>query len=235
MNRELVFYIKLFREFGVHVALFLILVGLIFKVFIPQAQTVLANRTLTNEGNQHLISLQAKTQILKTTNRIEIRNRLQKLNLALPLEKDVGLMFSSLDNIAALSNTRLGTFSLKVGSFATSSAIPATSSVGVPALEVKLNVSGTTGNIAEFIKQAHKTIPLMQISSVSLGGLSSTVQLLYYYKPAATINQAIDTPLPAISTARDKILREIEQREGPVIFNSEIPVTVKTSRPDPFH
>lgn len=232
MNKELAFYAKLVQEFGVYVGVLIALVILIFKILIPQVQSVFANKTVVNGGSQRLEALQTKTQTLRTTNKIEVSNRLKLLNIALPIEKDIGLMLSSIDNIAAKSNTRLGTFSVKVGSFATQSAIPTTSSIGVPSLEVRLNLIGKTADIAEFVRQTSKALPLMQVTSVSIGGVSSTVQLLYYYKPPIPISQTVDIPLPILSS-QNKTLKEIEGREVPAV-ESQGSEVVRTSRTNPF-
>lgn len=235
MSRELSFYAKLLQDFAIYIGFLIIFLLLLFKILIPQIESILTNRTLLNDSQGKLDNLETKVRILRGYNKEATREQLKKLNLALPLQKDIGLMLSSLDSVAARSKAQLGTFSIKVGSFATPSAVTRDGTLGVPSLEVKLNISGEPRKIAEFIKQTRAVVPIMQVSKVALAGLSSSVDLVYYYQPAIPINSVVDVPLPMISSSQEKILGDIETRVSALATGGVETEINSSSRTDPFN
>lgn len=234
MSRELSFYTKLLQDFAIYIGFLIIFLLLLFKILIPQMESILTNRTLLQNSQEKLDNLETKVRILRGYNKEATREQLKKLNLALPLEKDIGLMLSSLDSVAARSKAQLGTFSIKVGSLATPSAATKDSTLGVPSLEVKLNISGEPREIAEFVKQTRSVLPIMQVSKVALTALSSSIDLVYYYQPTIPINSITDAPLPIFSSSQEKILSDIETR-APVLTGGAETEIDSSSRTDPFH
>lgn len=235
MNRELQFYISGIREYAVYFLVVLVLLILIAQALLPQIENFITNRTILSESSIKLEELKNKAKLLAGMDKTASRQKLQKLNQALPIEKDVGLMLGALDRIAARSNVRLGNFSLPVGSFATTSAVPSNSKIGVPSIEVSLNLKGDINSIIKFITEAHQSLPVLRVGSISFTQESSTVNLSFYFKPLSTVSGIkAETPLPQVSKKQEDILQKILEREAPFIIQSEEKPTGEQKRTELF-
>lgn len=229
MKLKLDFGLDNIRGYAVHILVFLILFVLILKVLFPQLENVAVGRDLLVESNSKLESLNTKVKFLESLDKTANRQKLQRLNLALPVEKDVGLMLDALIEVVARSNVRLGNLTL--------SAAPLNSKIGLPILTVTLNLKGEISDIGEFITGLGKILPVMQATNVSLKGTSSTVTLSFYFKPVKTeeVTKQISQEVPKISKNQEEIFQRILEREAPstIFLESESQPTV--GRADPFY
>lgn len=238
MNRELEFYLEKIKEYGVYLLAFLVFLTLASRVLLPQIENIFQNRAQLLESSQRAEDLDKKVKLLASLDKTTGTQKLQRLNLALPREKDVGMMLAVLEQVAGRTNVSLGTFSLSVGSLdASQGAAIKNSKIGVPSLEVKLNLKGGVGEVSRFISQLRHTLPVMQIANAEISPGNSTITLFYYFKPAAALRPAGRADMiPQISKKQEAVWQNIAGRE--ILFltspgSSETPGG--SSRPDPFH
>lgn len=215
MTKETSFYLNILKEYGLYLAIFFILFVLTFRVISPQFESFNENRTKLDLINTRLKGLTSKIKTLESMDKNQVQNDLKKLNLALPSEKEPGTMLGALDFIAARSGSRLGSFSLSVGSLEESSKSAVTNPrIGVPLLTVNVSVRGTLSNVERFITELNNILPVMQVSKLSYASSGiSTITLIFYYKPvASSIRTSVDTPLPQIGN-KESILEKLSKRQ----------------------
>lgn len=229
MKLKLDFNLETIREYAVQIFVFLVLLALVLKVLFPQIENIVANRMLLVESNSKLESLSARVKFLESLDKTTNRQKLQRLSLALPPEKDVGLMLDALERIAARSNLRLGNLTL--------AATAQNSKLGIPEIQATLNLRGGILDLEKFVTEVGRTLPIAQVISVSTREASSTIVLSFYSKPVET-KEVAKQALGAwkISKSQEEVFQKILEREAPSIISleSEIQPAV-TGRLDPFH
>lgn len=235
MSRELEFYLEKIKEYGVYLVAFFVFLVLASRVLLPQIEDVFENRALLLENSQRVTDLDKKIKVLESLDKAATEQKLQRLNLALPAQKDVGMMLSVIEQVALRSNVSLGTFSLSVGSLeATASNAVKNPKIGVPSLEVKLSLRGGIDDISRFISQLRHILPVMQVADASISPGTSTITLFYYFKPPAALRPAgrVDM-IPQISKKQEEVWQNVVDRE--ILFLTSSDFTQTSSRPDPFH
>lgn len=233
MSREWQFYWSFVKEYVVYILVSIILLMLVIKVFFPQLEDFGTNRIRLDGANTKLENLQNKMKSLESIDKGTTSQKLEKLNQALPPEKDIGLMLSTLEYVAAKSNVKLGTFSFNVGNFDAASAT-VNSSIGIPAISISVNLRGGIVDTTEFLSQLNKTLPVMRASNVSFTAGSSTIIISYYFKPLPASKVSTETSLPEMSKNQQQILRQILERQFPSVTGQE-EVPTSGGREDPFH
>lgn len=247
MSRELQFYWNNIRAYGVHLLIMVALVTVTVKVLLPQFENALLNRAQLLDNRTKLETLTGKVKFLESLDKTSSRQKLQRLNWALPVEKDVGLMLTALERAASRENVELGSFSFSVGIIATSSATTTTAksgtALGVPSIEVTLNVRGDIDEVARFINGLGRALPVMRVGGVSISERLSTVTLSYYFKPLISGKTSAAANLPQITKKQEDVFKRILEREMPIVAQIESPPAdgagdqtgLSSSRTDPFH
>lgn len=235
MNRELEFYLEKIKEYGVYLLAFFVFLALASWVLLPQIENVFQNRALLLESKQRVEDLDKKVKILEGLDKTTSAQKLQRLNLALSQEKDVGMMLAVLEQVATRTNVQLGTFSLSVGSLeATASNAVKNSKIGVPSLEIKLSLRGGIDEAKRFISQLRHILPVMQIADASISPGTSTITIFYYFKPLTALRPAGRADIiPQISKKQEEVWQNIAGRE--ILFLSSPGFGETGSRADPFH
>lgn len=236
MTREIIFYLNILKEYGLYIFIFLGLIALTALGIGPQFKNFSANRAQLAKISAKLNNLDSKIKSLEGLNKNALTTDLQKLNQALPSEKDVGAMLGVLDHVAARSGARLGTFSLSVGSLESSTPSAAvTGNIGVPSIKLEVSLRGNLENVRRFVAELGKVLPVMDTSRVSYSGEgTSTITLNFYFKPLGTnISRSIDAPLPS-PVNKEKTYTLVAAREALPIVTLEVGTSSATVRKDPF-
>lgn len=233
MTRELQFYLKLLTEYGVYLIAFVILFILFFKFTLPELSTFLEVRAQISDGKAKLDLTTSKVKALTAISQNEQEQKLQKLNRALPVEKDIGLMLSALEVASGVSEARLSSFSFSAGSVATESATTAIpiSKVGVPVVSINVRLKGSLRDIASFIKEAQRGIPILEVESVTYAQSLTTATINFYFKPLK-LEPAIFSLLPNISPSQAALYEEIERLAPASVLFQEL--DRGSSRTNPF-
>lgn len=228
MKKRLDFNLDNIREYAVHIFVFLALLVLALKVLFPQVENIAANRMLLVESNSKLETLSARVKFLESLDKTTNRQKLQRLSFALPPEKDVGLMLDALERIAARSNLRLGDLTL--------AATAQNSKLGIPEIQVTLNLRGGILDLEKFVAEAERTLPIVQVRSVLTREASSTIVLSFYFKPVKTGEVAKQASWGAtkISKSQEEVFAKILEREAPSIIFLESESQPTGGRTDPF-
>lgn len=161
----------------------------IFRVVMPQWTDIQdVQSLLTSKGE----TVDAKEETLRVLNSIpteQVEDNYKLITTALPLQKDVILIFNELDNASARANVKLGGFSIKVGGIYSAEAPKAVSELksisGVPYLSILVAVSGQSEGLKSFADELYKSIPLVEITSVDIKKNDARYEVNFYFKPVA--------------------------------------------------
>jgi hypothetical protein len=152
-----------------------------FLIIVPQvAKIQQANQSLAKE-KKNLSDLQYKSELLANFS-IDFANKEDTLTSIFPQKRDVGLVVSSLRQLANDTQVELVTYSVKTA--ADDKSKPGGNNV--PALTVELTVNGSTEGTQGFVNETNRSLPLKSIENLqvvrNLVATGSAVQQLIQTK-----------------------------------------------------
>ncbi len=186
----------------------------IFRIIIPQ-WTDISDVSLLMTQKQ--LTVDAKEESIRLLNSIpteKVESDYSLITTALPVQKDIILIFSQLSDAAARSNVKLGGFSVKVGGIYSSDKsekqdIQKTVE-GIPYLNILVNVSGQTDGLKRFADELYKSLPLVEIASINIGKTDARYDVNFYFKPTVLRPANADTTaLKSMTPVENEQLEEL--------------------------
>jgi hypothetical protein len=186
----------------------------LFRIILPQWSDIQDTLQLINSKAE---AVQAKEQTIQLLNSLSLENVDADYNLvttALPIQKDIVLIFSELNSAAAASNVQLGGFTVKVGGVYASdtTTLSANKSLnGIPFLNTLVNVSGSNEDVRKFAIELYKSIPLVEIKNIDISKKDARYDVNFYFKPITVRpNNADNTALKALTVAERQQLETLK-------------------------
>ena len=217
MNTSLVVY-SVLLFLGV-IALFVGLVPALQKSY-----TLIRDlQTLQDEMN----GIQKKVTMLSALNQGEVERRSEDVLLAVPTDKSVSTLLSSVEAVAFKNGLSISDMSIEaIGSLATDSGIQQTKPEGNTITET-VSLRGTLIQLREFLSEVVRVRRLMTIKNMALTAIPKsmlmTAQLsveVYYQPFPTTIGKATD-PIEPFSQKEINTLDKVASY--PVMFTAETP------------
>jgi Tfp pilus assembly protein PilO len=191
--------------------------------------------------------LQTKNEIINATDESVYRTQLQELVAAVPSDKSLTTLFSTIDAVAASSGVTLSDLSLvKPGSLATESAAKQSNEekqIGSNLLPFSVTVNGDYPQIHEFLAQIVNVRRFFRvrnfiISFVDLSGISVRMEMDAFFAPTSLNPALFDKPFEALTQEEEDIIRKISALpiagQIPLPASSVILPSVNSTRSDPF-
>lgn len=191
------------------IAIILISVILFFQFVIPQFGALLEARKEALAASIKLETFKANLDVLTNTNEETLDLQLKILSSALPLNKDFIGILNSIYLTSQKTGVNLGSFSLKIGDLSNSDNNDQSSTVNI---DIPINANVTAVN--NFIGAISKTVPLVEVYSVKVGNVSSSVSLSFYYKPLGASNYSQDARISPISQKGLTIVNQLGKFEN---------------------
>lgn len=195
----------------------------IFRIVLPQWTDIGDVTTLLN---QKKANVDAKEETLRLLNSIpdeQIESDYSLITTALPVQKDVILIFSELTDASERSGVRLGGFSVKVGGIYSSDKSAQTvekkTVEGIPFLNIIVNVTGQVGNMKRFAEEMYQSLPLVEINSINIGKNDARYDINFFFKPITVRPTNADTTaLKAMTPIETKQLEELKSWQSNSVF-----------------
>ena len=169
---------------------------LLFIFFlIPQFQNYLGLREETKIELAKLAVLKNNLNTLSTINETSLNDQLKISEKALPANKDFASILGGVSSAAINSGVTLGDFEFLVGDLTKS---PSNLSQ-FPTLTLVVNINSDLNGLLKFVDQMEKTLPLSEISSIKDSNNTTSVSLVFYYKPFSPVNLSEDDQIGPIS------------------------------------
>ena len=170
----------------------------IFRVVMPQWNDIQDVQSLLTTKGATVDAKEASVTTLNSLPQETVDENYSVATTALPIQKDVVLIYTELNSASNKANVKLGGFSIKVGGIY--SAITEKSSPkieravnGIPYLNILVNVTGTNVNLRKFAEVLYKSIPLVDIKSIDIAKNDARLDVNFYYKPIAIKPSNADT------------------------------------------
>lgn len=193
------------------------------KVLLPQWTDIQDIQQLVTTKNEHVKIKEDNLLLLKSIPDEKIDVNYVLATTALPVQKDVILIFSELDLASKLAGVKLGGFSLKVGGVYSSDGQTQNLDKtidGIPYLSILVNVSGEGDALRKFADEMYKTLPLTEINNVDISKRDARYDVNFYFKPITARVQNEDiVSLSNLSASEEKRLKELDT------WNKGIPST----------
>lgn len=164
---------------------------------------------------QRLNNVKDKISLLKSIDDLALDLQLAIVARALPIEKDFSAVLYAISNASNKTGISVGDFKLDVGSL---SKLEDTGNFLTYDLDLTLN--GDTKATNDFIDRIGRTLPLSEITKISIGEGSSTIGIHFYYKPVAKLTRDDALPLSPVSAKGLSLIKELST------FSMSIPIGV---------
>jgi hypothetical protein len=189
VNKEyILFGKKLSGEVLVGIALGFLMVILIFFIILPQIQGIATEIEKNRIKNDEVQKLRTSLGALNAVTDDRLESDVQVLTEALPTNKEVISVFTSLISLATNAGVQVRGFTIQVGEIYTTTekeeVIDSRSETGFPSMNVVLSLtSSDQRQIVSFSQELYKSFPIAKINSVASQDGSSSMEISFYYRP----------------------------------------------------
>lgn len=236
--------LRLYQGFIVSGVIFLFgTFGVIFAV-IPGVQATIALYERLSTLEKEYGSLSTKLSFLKSLQEENLRDQLVMLVSAIPQDKSVPSIFSTLEGLAQQSGVSIGEINLtSPGSLATGSAgrqMTSGKKIGASTLPFSLGATGTYDQIRSFVSSVNQVKRLFDVTSFefSIGSEGVTrvsLSFLAFYQPLPTKVGSVEAPLTSLTPREEEVLAKLIKYPdfSSSVFQALTPVSIGGRR-DPF-
>lgn len=196
------FLYKRYKELTIPVVVILVCFILLIKFIVPQFQTVFTLSREAKKDASKLIVLKNNLNLLSRLNDSLLDPQLEIVSAALPTNKDFIGIINAISFASSLAGVSVGDFQLQIGDISSVS----TDTSKFSSIALNLSINGSVSDINKFISALYVTLPLSEVSSISMGGTSSTVAVNFYYKPLPPISYSEGSPISSISNSWLKVI-----------------------------
>lgn len=218
MLRYLRRFLRIYQGFVVSGAILLFgTVAIIFAV-IPGVRATRELYGSLKEIEGETQALSGKLTFLEALSEDDIRERVMMLLSALPQEKSVPTILTTIEGLANQSGVSIIDMSLtNPGSLATAAATrqsTAEKKIGASTLPFSLTASGTYAQIRAFVGEINKVRRLFDVTSfdLSIGGTGTTqvrLSLIAFYQPLPTKVGNVQAPVALLSQKEEEVLGKV--------------------------
>jgi hypothetical protein len=223
-----------------------VLIGVVVGL-IPVGKRILAMREQTSALSKQIDALKIKVNTLEAADEETYKKYLTELAFAVPTDKSLTTVFSTIDGLGTLTGAALSDFRLtKPGTLATDSAKKASAEekqIGSSLLPFSLTVTGTYGQIREFLDQAIRVrrffrVRFFSINFTAASSVSVKMGMDAFYAPLPQTLGATSQQIEPLSPTDEQTITKVV--ELPIL--SQISETVgsaelllpENQRADPF-
>lgn len=199
------------------------------RVVIPQIGNYFEVRRQAEEEQKKLNILKNNLSVLSSLNDSLLDSNLKIAGAALPIGKDFAGILTAILVSSGKSGVSLGNFEFSVGEL--DSEKSPSSSKTYPSIRISLVTQGGLQDVKRFTEELKKSLPLSDIISLKLGPQSSTVDLLFYYKPLPPLNIRSEQPINHLSSDNNNVLGELTSWNN---YLTSGDVSLPTVSPSPF-
>lgn len=221
-------------------------------VLIPKVQQIFEIKNQIDSQNTEIKKLSSKLVDLQTLSETELYDSSKLLLLAMPQEKDFFQVLSSVKKTLNDTQITMDSFGVSPGLISTESSDLRQNDVlskGASSMQVKVSFFASPDNLGGLVGGLEKSLPLLEISSIKLtsltGSASADLQVFggemvlntYSSLLPKTIGK-LDSPLPKMSAADQKLIEDLKSFNSPpaeVSTETSLqPVVLGKDNPFPF-
>ncbi len=202
----------------------------------PKLDDLLKTRGNLTKQKKELAQLTQKVTVLEGYDQDELKDRVNKILRVLPKEKDAPLILVTMRSLANDYSLEISSLMIDVGELATESAELKTKKETLPSLNIQLSVSGSLGDLYDFLEAIESTTPLMRIDHVSIDRegttIESSIDLFTYHLAAPQDIGKVSRQITPLSSEEEEIYQKLS-RYQPAIVGTRLPY-VGSGKENPF-
>jgi Tfp pilus assembly protein PilO len=244
-------YIRKYQGLLISIGIIIFIVICVFVGLLPAISSIKAMRSSVSELSAQVAVLEQKATILESIDEETYKNYLKDLALAVPTDKSLTSLFSTIDGLSRETGVTLSDFTLaRPGTIATDSAKRLSNDerkLGSSLLPFTLTVSGTYDQIRKFVENAVLVRRFFRIRyfSISFDQKKETISVhmgmdAYYASLPTNLGSATQT-IEGLTQSDQSVIEKVMsmavlgQEEETTVDSSSLeqPVTT-TPREDPF-
>lgn len=202
----------------------------------PKINEILSARKNLKKEEKRLAQLTAKVAALEGLDQTELSEKADITAKALPSEKDLPLLLSSLKTLSAKNNIELQNIQVNPGELATVSAEGKKDKLDF--LSFEIIAAGQMADFREFLIQLAKTAPLMRGESVVIDteetgeGFQADLSLEAPFLPPPVTLGVTETPISQITPEEEKTYQKLARLDF-YLVEEELP-PVPAGKENPF-
>lgn len=187
------------------IILFVLSFFILLRVIIPLISTISDEKRKLSDAHERLQKLTNTQNAIQSINNDTIADNIELTKSALPMNKDIIQIYTSVVDIANKNNLQVNSFSVKVGQVYNKDGSISTKDSGdsngqeFPTLDISVGLDASnTDSLFEFSNEIMRSLPLAQINNFSTDENSGLFDISFYYKPVNTdalAQQEFVTPL----------------------------------------
>lgn len=178
---------------------------LLFFAVIPQVQDYLSLREEEKNIKEKIVITKNNYSLLSRVDENELNNNLQVAVSALPSEKDFGGILRAIGQAARSSNVILGDFSFQIGNLSPG----ATKVTNALPIEVTLTINSGINEARSFLQELTNRLPLSEASNIRTSETSSTINVIFYYKPFPAMTLSESNNIKPLSAEEISLLNKL--------------------------
>lgn len=185
-------------------------VVLIFSVIIPQLTTWFSIRDEVLATQARIAVIQNNINYMNTLDKKVIDTHLETATVALPPEKDFGIMLNVLTEASLESGVALNDFTFQVGNVnSNKDQIVDPRFKDLSNIKMTVVVSGSVTNVRRFIRTLEESIPLSEVVNLDGSGQTISVSMQFYQKNLPQIDIQPDQPIVGLTADKTALLDKI--------------------------
>lgn len=209
---------------------YLIPLGIIFVCIVLLIMIILPQLTLISDTQQKKEEEVNKLNILNTNlvqlesiNDGALSDYVSTVTLALPIQKNFESVLGAISSAANVSGVLVGDYQFQVGDI---SHPPKAGGGKFPSIEISLSLTSDVDSTLRFMDEIYRTVPLAEVKGVSVSGDSTTIDLVFFFKPLPP--SGIDPTIQFRKiTPKDKnLLNEIFKYNNVQLVENSIPAEI---------
>lgn len=214
MNTKHSFDITKYKRIIIQIAINITAVFIVVVIILPQFSSIGDILSQIKTQKIEVSDLNATLSTISSAQDSNLDASMTSSTHAVPIAKDVSLIFSTLSQAAAASGTELGEFSLTVGGVY-GRALQTTSGVtSVPSVVVTASVKGGGAkNLIQFPNELQKLLPLSQINKLGFSGDTASFEISFFYKPLDELKISKQQKVVPLSAADLSLLNQLREWE----------------------
>jgi Tfp pilus assembly protein PilO len=194
-----------YKEYLVPLGVLLFSFVLLLFIVIPQFQEYLSIHNQEVATQAKIAGLQKNIKLLSSVNQAEEEKNYQIATTALPSKKDFIGVLQAISKASINSGVSVGDFSFIVGDLSAKSL-----TTGDSSFRLSLTVGGGISSLEKFVEELSKVSPIAEITFIKIGDSSSSVDIIFYYKPVPqSLQIQYDQPLSFLNDSQKKLLQQL--------------------------
>lgn len=159
-----------------------------FRIIQPQWTDVSDALELISTKKSTIEAKEKSLLLLNSLSQEKVDDDFSVVTKALPLQKDIVLIYDELNTVANITNVKLGGFSVRLGGVYDAQVKKNQSERevnGVPFLNIFISISGSNENLRAFAQKMYESSPLVEIKEVDIGKNDARYDVYFFFKPIA--------------------------------------------------